>query len=149
MRLNFFHFLINNFFDACFDVKWFWFLEIVRFVLVMQILRILHALCNLCIFLSQCLHFRFELNSNLNSSLWHLYTDLSISRFFEFMLFNLNLSNLVYNLYILHCSLAYLSNLWLFWLKLLLFDFILTTNLLFVFNSFVSNFLMRYLIKNW
>ena len=45
--------------------------------------------------------------------------------------------------------LAYLSNSWLFWLKLLFFDFISIIDLLFVFELFVLNFWLRYLTRNW
>ena len=88
-------------------------------------------------------------NLNLNSNSWNFCTDLVVSEFSELMLFDSKLLNLIRSLCILRYFLAHLSNSWLFWLKLLVFDFISMTNLLFVFESFVLNFWRRYLTKNW
>ena len=61
---------------------------------------------------------------NLNPNSWNFCTDLVVPEFSELMLFNSNLLNLMHSLCILRYFLAHLSNSWLFWLKLLFFDFI-------------------------
>ena len=86
---------------------------------------------------------------NLSSNSWNFYTDLVVSKISQLMLFDSNLLNLMHSLCILRYFLAHFSNSWLFWLKLLFFDFISMTDLLFVFEFFVLNFWLQYLTKNW
>ena len=116
------------------------------------------SLCNFCVFCTLCATFDFafqrrrfvvvhDLNLNLNLS--NFRTDVVVLEFSELMLIDSNLLNLMHNLCILRYFLAHFSNSWLFWLKLLFFDFISMTDLLFVFELFVLNFWLRYLTKNW